>query len=72
MTNKTITTPTSALAKLFYDQCVGQYSGHMSAIPNNPLFSSIFYAAGLTGTGDKKKFAEILRAFAEDLDNEGF
>lgn len=55
-----------SLAKLFMDQCVGEYSGHMSCIPNNPLFSSIFQAAGYAR--NKKNFSSILRKMADELD----
>ena len=56
------------IARLFYDQCVGEYSGHMSAIPNNPLFMSIFKAAGFNS--GERSFSKILREFADVLDGE--
>lgn len=64
-----------SLAKLFHDQCVGSYSGHMSSIPNNPLFSSIFDAAGYSEKAKHpnnayKVFADILRQFATELEAE--
>lgn len=56
------------LARLFYDQCVGEFNGHMAAVPHNPLFASIFKAAGWNG--GERSFSNILRQIADDLDKE--
>ena len=54
-------------ARLFKDQCVGEHNGSMAAMPNNPLFYSIFFAM----TGKYKlsdlEFAEALEAVANAL-----
>jgi hypothetical protein len=54
------------LARLFENQCIGSYSGHMASIPNNPVIWSIFMAAD--ACGDRKKFVSVLRAFADELE----
>jgi hypothetical protein len=48
----------------------------MSTIPNNPLFASIFDAAGFSEqakhpNNSYKVFADILRQFATELETEG-
>lgn len=60
-----------AMAKLFKDQCVGQYGGHMGNIPNNPTIRSVFIACGYhTGYDTDEQFAEVLQAFAAALANQ--
>lgn len=59
------------MAKLFMDQCIGEYSGHMSMIPYNPTLRSIFTACGIDSCDSKEKqkqFVEVLRKFADSLD----
>lgn len=55
-----------AMAELFYEQCVGQYNGHMSAIPNNPTLMSICKACGVK---DKKDFKEFLLKLSENIND---
>lgn len=60
-----------AMAKLFKDQCVGQYGGHMGHIPNNPTIRSVFIACGYDiGYDRDEQFAQILKEFAESLLNQ--
>ena len=55
------------LALFFFDQVAGQYSGHMSAIPNNPTLRGLCEAHAATGRVD---FAEFLAAIASALKDE--
>ena len=60
------------LAKFFYDQLAGTTSGHMAAIPNNPVMWGLLQAQ--SGSRDnlyaitKADFAEFLRGIADSLD----
>ena len=62
-----------ALAKFFYEQCAGTYSGHMSHIANNPVLFGLISAS--TGTKDQyyaatqAAFAKLLREMADQLDS---
>ena len=64
-----------ALAKFFYEQCAGTYSGHMSHIANNPVLFGLISAS--TGTKDQDQcyaatqaaFAKLLREMADQLDS---
>lgn len=61
------------LAQLFYDQCIGRHDGHMASIPNNPLFSSIFMAAGVSSIHNvaaRQQFADVLRNFADHIEKD--
>jgi hypothetical protein len=53
-----------SIAKLFYDQIMGTYSGHMAHIPNNPVLKSICEASGVVG---QETFKEFLTEVAEKL-----
>lgn len=53
-------------AELFYEQCAGQYSGHMSMIPNNSVLHSMMRVANVR---DHKSFAAFLRKVADELEN---
>jgi hypothetical protein len=55
----------AALAELFYQQCVGTYSGHMASIPNNPTIACIFAACKADG---RHEFADQIRKFADAID----
>lgn len=55
-----------ALAKLFETLCIGEYNGHMAAVPHNPTIKAIFDAMG------NKDFSTKLRELAETLDKQGF
>lgn len=52
------------LAKLFEQMCVGEYNGHMAAVPHNPTIKAIFDAMG---DGD---FADKLNKLAGALQND--
>jgi len=60
-----VTYPTAAF---FYDQCCGDYNGHMEAIPNSPVLHSLAVAHGVN---TKEKFAAFLREIANQLDGGG-
>lgn len=53
-------------AVFFYDQICGQYNGHMSKIPNNPVLYGLMEANGIHNA---KSFAEFLRGVADQLDD---
>jgi hypothetical protein len=53
-----------SIAKLFFEQIMGTYSGHMAAIPNNPTLKSICEASGAF---DKKTFKQFLIDVADKL-----
>ena len=60
------------VAEFFYEQCAGEYSGHMSTIPNNPTVQGLLRAHGITNPrhpDSLKQFAEFCRLVAEQLDN---
>ena len=58
------------ISKFFYSQCCGMYSGHMAAIPNNPLLFSLFSSFGQHEghSLSEKAFANALRSIADSLD----
>lgn len=64
------------LAKYFYEQCTGTYSGHMARIANNPVLFGLFSAA--TGRNDsayaatQTEFAKILRDIADQLEGPNY
>jgi hypothetical protein len=55
------------MARLFKDQCVGSYSGHMSMISNNPIMQSIFMSILPRNNHSTEEFAEILIAIGNKL-----
>lgn len=55
-------------AKFFYDQCVGNTSGHMAMIPNTPILQSLALAHGVE---TEEEFAAFLRYVADWLDGGG-
>ena len=59
------------IARLFKDQCVGQYNGHMAAIPHNPVLASIFKAISPAGY-DNIDFADTVIAIGKRLKEEQF
>jgi len=68
MTHSTISDVSLAMAELFCDQCIGESSGHMAMIPNNPTLDAMAKAHGVM---NKEQFAEFLRACADWLDGGG-
>lgn len=62
----TDSTDKQRIAKLFYDQCLGGYSGHMASIPHNPQINSIVSA--FCETRNKKGFIKFLRECADALE----
>lgn len=54
------------LARLFESMCVGEYNGHMAAVPHNPTIKAIFDAMG------NGSFATKLARLVEELKNETF
>lgn len=57
----------TALARYFYEQCAGSYSGHMANVPNNPTLFGIVEASGAKS---KKDFAALMRRFADALESD--
>lgn len=57
----------AAMARLFLDQCIGTYSGHMAAIPHNPVLASICLANGVDSY-KPESFPSFLRGVANALD----
>lgn len=55
------------MARLFQEQCVGTYSGHMASIPNNPVLFSIFIALFGNEYDAREKFADALIAMGNAL-----
>ena len=59
------------LAKFFYEQCAGSYSGHMANIPNNPVLFGLTkaYSGGSDNlyAATQTEFAEMLREVADEL-----
>lgn len=59
------------MAKFFYEQCAGSYTGHMANVPNNPTLFGIMKAH--TETMDncyamtQTEFANFLNAVADNL-----
>jgi hypothetical protein len=51
------------VATFFMDQCIGETSGHMAMIPNNPVLDGLITAHGVK---NKKDFA----AFLIDVSNQ--
>jgi hypothetical protein len=64
------------MAEFFYEQCAGTTSGHMAAIPNNPvLFGLVSACAGKSGSThacSRPEFAALLREAAAYLEKEAF
>jgi len=60
-------TVSEAVAEYFYDQCAGMYSGHMAAIPNNPVIYGLIKAHS---ADQKVDFARFLRQVADKLEAE--
>lgn len=58
-----------SIATLFYEQCMGRYSGHMANIPNNPILDSICKASGVV---NKRDFKQFLIELSENLDDSNF
>jgi len=56
-------------AKFFMDQCVGTYSGHMAAIPNNPVLYGLLKCHGID-QHSTHQMAEFLCAVAYELKEE--
>ena len=68
MKNKEIKVNES-IANLFYAQCMGSYSGHMSMIPNKPTLNSICAACSVESESDFKEFLLLL---SENLKGSNF
>jgi len=60
-------TVSEAVAKYFYEQCSGQYNGHMSMIPNNPVLFGLLQAHSV---GSPTDFARFCRQVADQLEKE--
>lgn len=56
-----------AVAKYFYNQVCGLYSGHMALIPNNPVLQGLMEAHGVN---NPKDFAGFLREVADNLEKD--
>ena len=56
-----------AVADYFYEQCCGDYPGHMGRIPNNPNLWGLMQSHAAT---DRESFARFLRTCAEHLEKE--
>jgi len=54
------------MAIFFKDQLVGTYSGHMAAIPNNPVLYGLM--AAHKADNSNRDFAEFLRQVADKID----
>ena len=65
MSNKKIIV-SDAMAILFKDQCMGETSGHMAMIPNNPVLFGICTAHNIK---TDKDFSDFLKQVAEKLVN---
>lgn len=75
MQKETILPVSIAAAKLFANQCIGSYSGHMSMIAFNPTLQSIAGAHGVKvhshpSDTTEKEFATFLRMVADQLSPE--
>ena len=55
------------IARLFKDQCIGSYSGHMASIPNNPVLQSIFIAISGDTYKASDEFADTIILIGEAL-----
>ena len=58
-------TVSEATAQFFYEQCAGEYTGHMSLIPNNPVIHGLIKAHSAIERSD---FTRFLRQCADKLD----
>ena len=72
MQKETILPVSLAAAKLFSNQCIGSYSGHMSMIAFNPTLQSIAAAHGVKVHSHgcetvEEEFAVFLRMVADQL-----
>lgn len=56
-------------AKFFVDQCIGTHSGHMAAIPNNPVLFGLLKAHGVESY-NTDCMAKFLEKVAAHLRNE--
>ena len=61
-----------SMAKLFYEQCAGTYSGHMADIPNNPMLFGICAAHSETQVSyhsmTRSEFVEFLQETVKQLE----
>ena len=60
-------------AEFFKQQCIGEFSGHMSMIPNNPTLFGLLQAHGCdraNATTDDEEFIKFLRACADALESD--
>lgn len=63
-----------AMANLFFEQCCGDYNGHMADIPFNPPIQSLLMSCGVpprrSDNLDERKqvFLKLLREFAFDIE----
>ena len=55
-----------SVAHLFWEQCAGQYTGHMAAIPYHPILRSILQCHECAD--DRHRFARFLRSVAGHLE----
>lgn len=58
------------MAKFFMEMCIGQYTGHMSAIPHNPLIYGLMNQFSVVNGqyGHKEQFVKFLRGCADALE----
>ena len=60
-------TVSEPMAELFMDQCMGETSGHMAMIPNNPTLYGLCKAHRIK---NKEDFARFLSQVASQLTKE--
>ena len=58
------------MAIFFKDQIVGKYSGHMAAIPNNPVLYGIACAYGVDLDHKEATLSDFLRGIADALEEQ--
>lgn len=62
-------------AEFFMDQCIGQHTGHMAMIPNNPTLFSLtrMHTTAILGEKrqmDRLQFAKFCRGVADQLEKD--
>ena len=60
-------TVSEPVAEFFMQQCVGEHSGHMSMIPNNPVLYGLVQSHRALG---RNEFVRFLRQIADQLDKD--
>ncbi len=57
-------TVSESVAKYFYEQCAGSFTGHMANVPNNPVLHGLLHAHSVSS---KQDFSRFLHQVAEKL-----